>query len=222
MSDFLHHSGRLDLESSSLADFERVQASFDSLKPSNYKDGSYRLRRYSRFCFDKNTGTVSLQPQAPFVQDDSLNQFQGNVARTYDDLTDECHQSSSFAAILQCFADATDLPNQSLIEVHQMRLLAKGADSPTTPEGVHQDGFDFVGVFTIARHNAKGGKLLLWQNKTDTTPIAEQDGQVGDFCIVNDKQLWHSATNLHTTDEGLGFWDIFVLTAHNQSFVKAA
>lgn len=221
MTDFLHHSSRLDLADKALADFDVLKASFESLEPSNYKDGSYRLRRYSRFCFDKNTNTITLQPQVAFVQDDSLNQFQGNVARTYDDLTAKTYNSLSFAKILQIFADTTDLPAQSLIEVHQMRLLAKGADSITTPEGIHQDGFDYVGVFTVARYNATGGKLLLWQDKTDNTPIASQDAQAGDFCIVNDKVLWHSATNLHTIDDGIGYWDIFVLTAHNTPFEQA-
>lgn len=208
---FNYKISRLDLSESSA-----VIASFDSLKPSAYKDGAYRLRRYSTFVYDQNNKQAILQASSAFVQADELNSFQGNVAREYDDLTQETIQSKDFLRMMDVFADEVNLPQRCTIEVHQMRIVAKnaGESAIATPEGIHQDGFDYVGVFTINRKNVSGGQLLIWQNRDDSEPLAMLDPKIGDYCLINDKNLWHSATNVTAEKAGEGYWDLFVLTAH--------
>lgn len=192
-----------------------VVNSFDSLTPSQYKDGSYRLRRYSNFDYNQDNKTVQLRANEAFVQSDELNQFQGNVARQYDDLTADTINAPEFIAMLDAFCKSADLPSSSKIEIHQMRIIAKdNADAVATPEGIHQDGFDVVGVFTMARQNVKGGELMLWQHKTDDKPLATLVPERGDFCVLNDKTLWHSAGNVTPKTDGKAYWDLFVLTAN--------
>lgn len=194
-----------------------LQPSFHTLTPSAYKDGAYRLRRYSKFRFRQSDGRIELQANSQFVQGDNLNRFQGNVARTYDDLTADTIASAGFAAMFRRFAATAGLPEQAEIEVHQMRIIAKSAAqaAESTPEGIHQDGFDRIGVFTVARHNAEGGELYLWRNPDDAAPLAACLPQAGDFCILNDSLLWHSASPVNTRSEAeAGYWDLFVLTAN--------
>lgn len=196
---------------------EQLAVSFHTLKPSEYKDGSFRLRRYSTFDYRRSSGEAVLQANSQFVQGDDLNTFQGNVARTYDDLIDDTIASEGFAEMMRCFAEEADLPEQTKIEVHQMRIVAKNADqaAESTPEGIHQDGFDRIGVFTVARQNAEGGDLYLWRNKNDAEPLASCTPQAGDFCVLNDKLLWHSASPVRSADAAeQGYWDLFVLTAN--------
>lgn len=213
---FTYHIDHLALSEQS-----PMVASFDSLTPSAYKDGSYRLRRYSVFHYDKLAKMVSKQPHEAFVQDDSLNKFQGNVTRDYDDLTDATIADAEFIAMLDAFATTANLPDVSKIAIHQMRIIAKDCDANAvaTPEGIHQDGFDYIGVFTTRRHNVAGGELYVWQDKTDAVPIATLDPKAGDYCVLNDKQLWHSAGDVAPAQAGQGFWDLFVLTAHDQPAV---
>lgn len=201
-----------------LNDAKEMLASFDTLTPNEYKDGDYRLRRYSVFDYDRQTHKISKRPSTAFIQDDSLNQFQGNVARHYDDLTDATITNADFGAMMATFAKVANLHRHSQIDVHQMRIIAKDADitAVASPEGIHQDGFDYVGVFTMARQNITGGELFVWQNKTDDTPIAKLDPLAGDFCVINDKQLWHSAGDVVPKQSGKGYWDVFVLTAHSE------
>lgn len=196
-----------------------LQPSFHTLTPSAYKDGAYRLRRYSKFRYRQSSGHIQLQANSRFVQSDKLNRFQGNVARSYDDLTADTIACAGFAAMFRRFAESAGLPDEAEIEVHQMRIIAKSAGqaAESTPEGIHQDGFDRIGVFTAARHNAEGGELYLWRSPEDAAPLAACLPQAGDFCVLNDRLLWHSASPVHTRSEAeAGYWDLFVLTA-NQS-----
>lgn len=196
-----------------------LQPSFHTLAPSAYKDGAYRLRRYSKFHYRQSDGLIELQANSQFVQSGDLNRFQGNVARSYDDLTADTIASAGFAAMFRRFAETAGLPEQAEIEVHQMRIVAKNAAqaAESTPEGIHQDCFDRIGVFTVARRNAEGGELYLWCRRDDDTPLAACLPQAGDFCILNDRLLWHSASPVSTRSEAeAGYWDLFVLTA-NQS-----
>lgn len=222
MSNFLYQINRGTFQSSN--DFETLRQSFDTLTPSDYKDGSYRLRRYSRFSYDKTNKAIALQETKAFVQGDDLNRFQGNVARTYDNLTNESFQSQAFLSLMDDFVKSTNLPEHSLIEVHQMRILAKDGNesTPAAPEGIHQDGFDFVGVFTINRKNVKDGALMLWHGRECDKPIATLNPEAGDICIVNDQVLWHSASDIRLEEAGEGYWDLLVLTAHNQPFEMVA
>ncbi|OOR93087.1 hypothetical protein B0181_00855 [Moraxella caviae] len=204
------------LHAGALADgaVDSIQADFDKLKPSAYKDGAFRYRKYSKVRLDD--GAVSLLPSEAFVQTGDINRFQGDVARTYDDLSGELLNSQGFQSICAEFATVCKLPAQSTMEVHQMRIIAQaGTDSvEAAPEGIHQDGFDFVGVFTIARHNHTGGELLVWRSQHDDSPLTRLNLIAGEFCIVNDKSLWHSASSLSAINgDDVGYWDLFVLTA---------
>lgn len=67
---------------------QQLGQSFHTLKPSQYKDGAYRLRHYSKFDYQRSSGNIELQAGAQFVQSSDLNRFQGDITRTYDDLND--------------------------------------------------------------------------------------------------------------------------------------
>lgn len=199
---------------------DAVVRSFDTLTASPYKDGQYRLRRYSCFSFEREQHVVQLMSNAGFLQSGQWNEFQGDMLRSYDDLTEATFQSPLFVEMIQKFADVAQLGQCAYIEVHQMRIIAReNSDAVSTPEGIHQDGFDVIGVFTINRQNVKGGNLLLWQNKHDAQPLAELSPVVGDFCVLNDKCLWHSATNVVPVQQGEAFWDLFVMTANHPNQV---
>lgn len=221
---FSYQVHRLDLSDASFGDFHKVAQSFDTLKPSTYKDGGFRLRRYSRFDYDPSKQALTLKKNSAFVQGDDLNQFQGNVARTYDNLTADTYQSQAFVGLVQDFIKTTNLPAHSEIEVHQMRIVAKDGNTSAAaaPEGIHQDGFDYVGIVTIARSNVLGGELMLWHDKTQAKPIATLSPEAGDVCVVNDQKLWHSASDICLSETGTGHWDLFVFTAHKNHAQQAA
>ncbi|WP_274584704.1 2OG-Fe dioxygenase family protein [Neisseria leonii] len=209
--EFLWRTGRLNADG-----LPAVGASFDTLRPSAYQDGGYRLRRYSKFAYRRGSGQLRLLPNSGFIQSSELNRFQGGVARTYDEITEETFSAPGFAEMFAAFAQTASLPENTVIEVHQMRIIAKptGEAAPATPEGIHRDGFDYVGVFTVARRNTQGGELFVWHRPDDAQPLAACLPEAGEYCVLNDRAVWHSASPVGAADSGSAYWDLFVLTVN--------
>lgn len=209
MSKFALHMGCIDGE------LDELHADFDMLTPSTYKDGAYRLRRYSKFDFDDDSLQIHLHTGTTFVQDDSINEFQGNITRTYDDLSNTVCHNPAFLQMCRALVQNSALPSQCILEAHQMRIIAKSdMAAQSAPEGIHQDGFDYVAVFTVARHNETGGELFVWRDKDSTAPLLTLTPKVGEYCIVNDRTLWHSASAICQVDKAdKAYWDLFVITA---------
>lgn len=188
---------------------------FASLEPSDYADGAYRLRRYSEFSFDRADGHVEHLPHARFVQSSDLNRFQGDVPRDYPDLLESTWRSPGFTEMFATFADHADLPEVAKIGVHQIRVVSKAPDdvAHTAPEGVHQDGFDRIGMFVIGRTNAVGAELFVHE-ALDAAPSVELHQEPGEYLVLDDRAFWHSARPLTAAAAGSdAYWDLFVLTA---------
>lgn len=205
----LLHTGRLPQDI-----IAPLTKDFNTLTPSQYKDGGYRLRRYSKLIYDQDVSSIELMRGSQFVQSETLNKFQGGVVRQYDDLSDELIKSKGFLTIVDTFAKQGDLSNHAIIEVHQIRIVANDPKTPTitTPEGIHQDGFDRIGMFTVSFDGVKGGDLCVYQTNDADDIMTTLPSDVGVYCVMDDDKLWHYATELTTGQAG--HWDLFVLTAH--------
>lgn len=210
MDDFTYSRGHVS--AAALAD---LTPDFDSLQPSDYADGSYRLRRFSTLAYDRANKVVDLLPAHDFVQGDDINHFQGNVQRHYDDLLDSTWRSAGFVELVDAFAEAAELPERTTFEVHQIRVVSHAGEiAETAPEGVHQDGFDRICIVTLARVNTDGADLMLHQAQ-DAPALVTLAQQPGEYLVLNDSLLWHSATPVAGLDAGRpAYWDAFVLTAN--------
>lgn len=211
MDEFTFSTGRIS--DAALAD---LVPDFDTLQPNSYADGAYRYRRFSTFSFDRAAGVVTRLAPHDFVQDDTINHFQPGVARHYDDLLDSTWGSAGFAEVFTAFADAAGLPARATIEVHQLRVISTDPQhvAQTAPEGVHEDGFDRIAILTIARQNSRGADLSVHEAE-GAEPFATFRSLPGQYLVLNDRLLWHSADPLVALDDsGPGYWDCFVLTAN--------
>jgi histidine decarboxylase len=98
--------------------------------------------------------------------------------------------------------------------IHQMRILcSEYIKGEPAPEGRHQDGFDYVGIFCARRVKVTGGVSELFLNKDDTKPILKKTLRQNELLVVNDREVFHNATKLSPVDLELGYRDVFVFTA---------
>lgn len=205
-NDFLLQLGQLSNES-----VNGLTSSFTNLPKSNYLDGAFRLRRFSHFTYVRDK--VCELPQKAFSQGSDINTFQGDVAREYPAIEADVVSSEAFSEMFKNFKDMTEIDDDTTIEVHQMRILGnKNSATEAAPEGVHQDGFDYLGVFVIERHNIQGGEICVHPNK-EQQPIFKHAFDKGEFVVLNDKRFWHSAQSLAAVNDELAYMDVFVLTA---------
>jgi len=95
-----------------------------------------------------------------------------------------------------------------------MRILcSEYIKGEPAPEGRHQDGFDYVGIFCARRVKVTGGVSELFLNKDDTKPILKKTLRQNELLVVNDREVFHNATKLSPVDLELGYRDVFVFTA---------
>ncbi|WCN10301.1 2OG-Fe dioxygenase family protein [Marinomonas mediterranea] len=188
-----------------------LSPSFDRLPNNPYADGSYRIRRYSRFCFLQ--GHLEHLPTHPFVQDESINHFQGNVVRRYEELEGVVIEDPMFLEMFEHFKHMSGVEYGTHIEVHQLRIFADHQKAEVSPEGIHQDGFDRIGIYVIQRHNIEGGSINVHLSENSPAFISHAFDH-GEFVILNDKKFFHSAKAIEPSDGDLGYMDVFVLTAN--------
>jgi hypothetical protein len=191
---------------------ENLQGSFYNLPTSSHADGQYRLRRYSVLKICDGDAVYKKISQRGFTQSSQYNKFQGDVARTYEDLEDHIIEGPSLKKILRMFRDINRLPGGHEVEIHQMRVITLDDNTPVSPEGIHQDGYRRIGFVSINRHNIVGGNLLVYRDKTGD-PFVNMEIQNGEYVIIDDQEFWHSATKINPIDlKKQGYMDILILT----------
>ena len=95
-----------------------------------------------------------------------------------------------------------------------MRILcSEYIKGEPAPEGRHQDGFDFIGIFCARRIKVDGGISELFLGKEDKDAILEKMLEENELLVVNDREVFHNATKLTPVDMELGYRDVFVFTA---------
>ena len=204
-----------------------VENSFDRLPHTDHKDGKYRLRRYSAievrstFWDAKEEADITKLSRTEFTQDQHWNKHQGGMARSFKPVEDEVLHSKGFGEICLSFMKYFSMVDGQEIEVHQLRVRTLDGETWTqvAPEGVHQDGYDYIAMVGINRHNIEGGELLAYFSKDEDYFLKYALGP-GEILMLDDSKLWHNASPIRRSTAAVGYGDWFVLTAHGDGSKK--
>jgi hypothetical protein len=136
---------------------------FANLPVDPYIQGHFRRRRFSRF-----TGrpeSLERLEHKYFVQSAQVNKLAGGVKRDFPELDDRLAELPDFQRLIAAFIDFSKIdPLVCEMGVHQIRIIAsRDEQGEPAPEGIHQDGFDYVGIFCIKRHAISGGETHLYR-----------------------------------------------------------
>ena len=206
---------RMQLDKMSDHCLESLSGNLDDLPTTNHADGAYRLRRYSRVHMCNESMIYKTLDGKQLTQSSSYNNFQGDVTRTFENISEKVITSYGFWELCSRFLNSCRLPTNNVIEVHQMRVITLDNENEThvAPEGVHQDGYDSICIASIERHNVKGGHLLVHKEK-DSEAILNLALDNGELAYINDRELWHNATPISRLDPlSGGHMDLIILTA---------
>ena len=197
---------------------KEIRDTFNHLPETDHRDGNYRLRRYSRVSVncDNPTPVVTDLCVKEFNQSSKYNQHQGGMSRAFDNIDQDVINSECLREMYIVFHKACNLPSPYTMDIHQMRVRAKGGATQLSPEGWHQDGYDCIAVIGIDRCNIIGGELLLSTSKTDP-PFLEAILDPGTMAIVDDSYLWHNGRSIQLIENDKpGYMDVLVFTAKKQ------
>lgn len=184
---------------------------FNELPVDPYIKGNYRLRRLSRFTVSRDN-LIKL-PHGYLFQSKEYNPLLGDVKREFAELDDALIELDIFKNLVLAFSDSCKLHPEAEIGVHQIRTICSpdSLGNPA-PEGIHQDGTDFIGIFSVDRDNIQGGETHLYTAKKEK-PVFSKILNPGELLLVNDHEFFHFTTPIKPLTDGQGTRDVFVLTS---------
>ena len=193
-------------------DTEAFDLFFENLPLDPYIQGKFRRRRFSRF--QGNPESLVRLEHKYFEQSTAVNRLAGGIKRDFPELEDLMVDLPEFRKLVAAFVDFSKIdPTTTEIGVHQIRIVASANEQgEPAPEGIHQDGFDFVGIFCIRRSNLVGAETHLYEDP-QSKPVFAKELQPGEFVLVNDRRLYHYTNGLRPAGQGDGVRDVFVFTA---------
>ncbi len=199
-----------------LQDFPALQATFSNLPSDTYAEERLRSRRYSCVVMLEG-GRIIRAEHKHFMQSSQINDYLGDVERKYEELEDHVLNNPSFMNMLREFHDRTGLKAGSVVEVHQIRWHCANNVKMPAPEGNHQDGFDYIGMYAVDMHNVDGGDIMIFKEKK-SAPVFKKRLEPGEFVVLNDRKMFHNAAPLvPTPNDDDGHWDLIVLTANKSN-----
>lgn len=100
------------------------------------------------------------------------------------------------------------------LDVHQFRVKASaGKVSPTT-SGIHKDGFDWIFMHFINRHNIRPVISEVFNTPDEQGVIFKKEMNVFlETLVVNDDKCWHRASSVAPLDDqSFGWRDLLLVT----------
>jgi hypothetical protein len=196
------------INSPNLSDF---QPFFNDLPLDPYIKGKYRYRRLSRFLI---TGDRLIKlPHGYLFQSKDYNPLLGDIKREFAELDDALIELGMMRSLILAFRDTCKLHPEAEIGVHQIRTTCSPDNlGNPAPEGIHQDGTDVIGIFSVDRENIQGGETHLYTAKKEK-PVFNKILAPGELLLVNDHDFFHFTTPIKPVNQALGTRDVFVLTS---------
>ena len=209
------------LVAAGLADWDALAASWDDLGLDTYMadGGRYRKRRHA--AFQVSAGSISRKPHQPHYQSRDYNALNGGIARWFEPVAPTIADGPAFQAILRLCTLLFDGLTPAAawhVEAHQFRIEARsGQSGQPTPEGMHQDGVDWVLVLMIGRRNIASGTTSIHGLDRALLGSFTLDAPM-DAALLDDHRVFHGVTPVQPLDPAQpAHRDVLVLTWRRES-----
>ena len=139
---------------------DAVRVTFDKLALDPYVR-SPKAFRYRAFAQGKAVGSnIEWNTSRSFFQETWNNPYAGGMRREFAPIESDVLAFLATAVIPELMIATGE--DDASIGVHQIRIVADDEQPGLpAPEGVHQDGFDYIAVIVVRRQNVSGGVSLV-------------------------------------------------------------
>jgi hypothetical protein len=196
--------------------WEQLRLDWDHLELDRYllSGRRFRLRRYGRYYWSPADGTLAPLPHQPYFQDAAENSYAGGIERDFAPLLPATVNSPVLGALVRstfaCLPVAAERQGKTWeVRIHQIRVVATPEEPGLpTPEGIHQDGTDFLSLHLVQRRNIAGGDTTIYD--LNYRPIAHHTLQETlDSFVLEDPRIMHGVTPVCSADgRNLGVRDL--------------
>ena len=205
---------------------ENLSPLWENLPVDTYVIGKYRYRRYGRFSFSPNDGTIQSLSRKEFTQKSQYNNLFPDIKRYFEPLELVTEEQINYIKQFIKF-DIACLPDKYLdsiihheleVGVHLIRIIASEKEDITpTPEGIHKDGFDYVSIHLIQSNNIhieSGVSRIYDENKK--LAHCFQLRHFLDSIIINDRKVFHDVSAIVPNNETYpAIRDVLITTFSN-------
>jgi hypothetical protein len=191
-----------------------VLATFETLEEDQFlKDGAWPFRRRGFVRGHLHEGVIEWKEDYTFLQSRAVNGYMGDVVRQFAPACPEIREYIGGLLTNNPFHRDFLADASWSFGLHQIRILADGKHAGfPAPEGVHQDGFDFIGVHCIRRQNIRGAVSHMREGAADGPMLLEGVLEPGQGVFFNDRTLFHHATPIEAISDEGGHRDVVVVT----------
>jgi hypothetical protein len=187
--------------------WRRLREDWDDLPLDQHLAGgaTFRQRRYGRYYWSPTSESLLPLPFQSYFQPATENSYAGGIARTFAPLLADTVLNPFLDALVRCTFACLPITKDKTthtweVRIHQIRIVAS-ADQPgePAPEGIHQDGTDFLTLHLVRRHNVVGGQSTIYD--LDREPIwSHVMCEPFDSLILEDPRVMHGVTSVHSAD----------------------
>jgi hypothetical protein len=187
--------------------WRRLADDWDHLEQDRFLNpgATFRRRRYGRYYWSPKTDELAAVAHEPYFQPEDENAYAGGIARDFAPLLPDTVQNPFLTALVRrtfaCLPVAAGRCGQTWeVRVHQIRIVASPEEPGLpAPEGIHQDGTDFLTLHLVRRSNVVGAESTIYdlnrrpiQSYTMREPL--------DSFILEDPRIMHGVTPVHPAD----------------------
>jgi hypothetical protein len=187
--------------------WHRLCEDWDHLEPDRYLEhgAMFRLRRYGRYSWSPAQDVLAPLPHEPYFQPQDENVYAGGIVRNFAPTLPETTHNPFLHALVRstfaCLPVAAARQDQPWeVRVHQIRIVSSpGKPGLPAPEGIHQDGTDFLTLHLVRRRNVVGGTSTIYD--LDYQP--KWNGTLRealDSLILEDPRVLHAVTPVRSAD----------------------
>jgi hypothetical protein len=187
--------------------WQRLCEDWDHLEPDRYlqNEARFRLRRYGRYFWSPTDDVLEALPNESYFQPEQENSYAGGIARDFAPLRKDTVHNPFLHALVRstfaCLPVAEDRQGKTWeARIHQIRVVASpGQPGQPAPEGIHQDGTDFLTLHLVRRYNVLGADSTIYD--LDRKPIGyfTMRDQL-DSLLLEDPRVMHGVTPVHCAD----------------------
>jgi hypothetical protein len=187
--------------------WQDMRRDWDHLERDEYlaNGATFRRRRYGRYCWSPWSQKLLPLTSEPYFQSEEENTYAGGIERAFAPLQPHTVDNPFLHALVH--STFACLPLDELkrreaweVRIHQIRIVAS-PDQPglPAPEGIHQDGTEFLTLHLVHRHNIIGGESTIYD--LDRKPLQHFTLLESlDSLILEDARVMHGVTPVLPAD----------------------
>jgi hypothetical protein len=187
--------------------WRRLCEDWDHLESDRYlaNGAKFRLRRYGRYLWVPARGDVAALAPEPYFQPEAENSYAGGIARHFAPLLPDSMHNPFLHALVRatfaCLPIAADRQEKTWeVRVHQIRIVASPQEPGLpAPEGIHQDGTDFLTLHLVRRDNVQGAETTIYDLASRPLQRFTMRERLDSF-VLEDPRIMHEVTPVYAAD----------------------